>query len=410
MSQTLRKVIEAPGVLFGNTATGREWCVKALHPSDPITEIRGIPDHSAIPTVCMNYQSTFTLAVKGEDTWSYDVTILPHPLYFAYWSAPNQPVYCPESGQVTVGNFWNSQLVGGTGLPAHSLLYNAWLGIAQRWRMVYFGVTIYQDGPDLANQGTIVVSQAPLVPSYSNAVVSTAPLTVTRVAYFDQLAQGPNFQRSQAMPNAMMGRSRDGAYVPLKLTDTCQDWFSIGDSHGVIPAPLSGDPSSVFRPLGNTANFVYPFESVTATCLTNTNTPLGQVTPCLMSTNVAHVSARNLSPQTSYTFFFRVGIEMQLAASSSLTPQLKLSPPYDRQALDAYFVLSREMKDAYPADYNDLGKMWDVVSRAVRKMAPTLRTITGAAPFVDSAVAVTKLGDRIRAKRKGKRNTRKGRK
>lgn len=401
MSQALRSVIDAHGVPMGVTTTGREWCIKALHPSDPLTEIRGIPDHSAVPTVCMNYQSTFTLRSTSANTWYFDVTLLPHPLYFGYWVG-DATVSNPESGFVQTGNFWNSQLVQGVGIPTNQVLYNAWYQLAQRWRLAYFGCTVIQDGPDLANQGTIVVSQAPLTPRISNVSTYVAPALATRrVALFDAAMEGPNFQRSQAMPNTMIGRSKEGAYVPLKLTETCQDWFSPSDDYGIVTP--SGDASSETMTLTQSQNPTFPFENVVNTYASATGVIGGSVVPALLSTNVAHVCARNLSNATSFTFFFRVGIEMQLASSSNLTPQLKLSPPYDPQALDAYFILSREMKDAYPSDYNDRGRMWEVISKAVRKTAPILGLLPGAAPYVRAATAITQAGDAIAARRKKKK-------
>jgi len=42
------------------------------------------------------------------------------------------------------------------------------------------------------------------------------------------------------------------------------------------------------------------------------------------------------------------------------------SPQYDPVALNTYFEISRGLKDAYPADYNSLGKLWDVIKSALR--------------------------------------------
>lgn len=98
----------------------------------------------------------------------------------------------------------------------------------------------------------------------------------------------------------------------------------------------------------------------------------GDWTPDLMNGNVAHICARNLSKETSFTFQFRMGVEIQLDPSSTLTPQLKLSPQYDKQALDTYFAISRELKDGYPADYNCVDKMWGVLRNTMLALTPKL--------------------------------------
>lgn len=413
MSQTLRTKLEESlkGGSFGTTLTGSDWCIKALHPSDPLTEVRGIPDHSSVPTVCLNYQSTFTMTIAAGQTgpWDFDMTMLPHPYYFAFWEGVK--AYNPESARTGEGNFWNTQLVSTSGEPTGLQLITAWELLAMRWRLAYSGVTVYQDGPDLANQGTIVVAQAPLIPKlfhYSPLVSNAGWVGTIPIAYFDKSVQGPNFARSQTMPNAMMGRSREGAYVPLKLTETSQDWFSPQNDIGLLSA-LNPQTGSVSCALPSTLVPSFPFPVIVPTHETSQSSSggsavLGTAVCSLMGSNCAHISARNLSDQTSYTFYFRFGIEVQLTANSNMTPQLKLSPPYDRQALDTYFMLSRELKDAYPADYNDLGRMWDVISGAARTLAPMLNTIF---PGLGTAAGgVASVGDAIRAKRSRERQMR----
>lgn len=404
ITQKMRTEIER-GAPFGGTPTGTDWCIKALHPSDPLTEVRGIPDHSAIPTVCLNYQSVFTLTCGGgqETPWAFDLTMLPHPYYIAAWDSPKG--YCPESQTATHGSFWNSQLLATQGQPSDSALYTAWTNLALRWRLAYMSVTVYQDGPDLANQGTIVVSQAPVTPIMTQGPTFLASnlqyVTGCPVAMYNPSEEGPNFTRSQAMPNAMMGKSKDGAYAPLKLTDTVQDWHSTRDDHMVMQQNLMGANDTGFSLTPITMQPAWPFWSVMpCTYISNANYS-GNRCCDLMQNNVCHISARNLANTTSYAFHFRMGIEAQLAPSSTLTPQLKLSPPYDPIALDTYFRLSRELKDGYPCDYNDLGKMWDAISSAVRTLRPGLNMVF---PGLGSAAGgIAALGDGIRQRRKARK-------
>lgn len=329
------------------------------------------------------------------------MTMLPHPLYFAYWEGAK--AYDPTSTHTEQGNFWNTQLTSQT-TPSTTELMEPWMAIAQRWRLTYQAVTIYQDGPDLANQGTIVVSQSPMQPALfhcNSAGYNGGVYPALRLALFEKDTEGPNFQRSQAMPNAYMGRSREGAYVPLKLTDTCQDWQSKADLISPFSSPSWEIPSAVTT-LPTTNTHSYPFWDVPGMIGNVTEgviTLSGQCIPSLCNGTVANISARNLSDQTSFTFYFRTGFEMQLAPSSTFTPQLKLSPPYDPVALDTYFAISRELKDAYPADYNDLGKMWDVISKAIRTSGPALQNLPlakYAAPFVRAGLDI---GDSVRKTR-----------
>jgi hypothetical protein len=250
------------------------------------------------------------------------------------------------------------------------------------------------------------VSQAPVTPvivgGFSTNLQGSA-LATCPIAMFNPAEEGPNFSRSQAMPNAMMGKSKEGAYAPLKLTDTVQDWHTTRNDYAVMQQSTLGPPSqTAFTRLEPANQPCWPFWSQMAVVANlSNNTYVANRIVDLMQDNVCHISARNLSDTTSYAFHFRMGIEAQLAPSSTLTPQLKLSPPYDPVALETYFRLSRELKDGYPADYNDFGKMWDAISSAVRQLKPALNAVL---PGLGSAAGgVAKLGDTIRSNRQKRR-------
>lgn len=403
-SQKLKPVIFERGLPLGATGTGADWCLKALHPADPLTEVRGIPDHSAVPSVLMNYQSVYTLTPHAGSVgpWSFNATLLPHPVNFMYVDYFDSVV---PVGTETC--FLNTQLAGGN----HYDKYNSFIGMAQRWRLAYMSVTAYQDGPDLANQGSLVVAQSPVepieLPVTWNTVVPNASAGPSLEYYTAE--DYPNFDTSQAMPNAYFNRSREGAYVPLKLTETCQDWRSVRDDcFAGVPSPniqLSGAWN-----LPTVGTYPYPH----ANCAVGGIGPLiiaaattGQRTGGMLNGTFAHICAKNLDAATSFTFYVRMGVEMQVCPSSVLSPQMKLSPPHDQVALDTYFAIARELKDAYPADYNDLGKIWEVISRAGKHILPFI----GATGPIGSAVsgvgrAAIGLGDVIAERRKSKRNAR----
>lgn len=409
ITQKLRDQINSLNRPFGMTPTGIDWCIKALHPSDPLTEVRGIPDRSAVPSLCMNYQttSTLTIAPAGISPWAWDMTLLPHPVFFAYWDGAQ--AHDPVTGATGEGNFSNSQLGPAGSTP--DALVKSWLNLARRWRLCYMAVTVLQDGPDLANQGTIAVCQSTFEPRLTmtgNADVGQPFWSFKPAAYYDQSKEGPNFERAQAMPNAMLGRSREGAYVPLKLTDTCQKWQS--ESDGIIPANLGTtfpSPQTGSVVLQQTFTPAFPFPAVTPLYGTFGNAH-GDWIPALMNGSVAHICARNLSKETSFTFQFRMGVEIQLDPSSTLTPQLKLSPPYDPLALETYFAIARELKDGYPADYNCIEKMWEAIKGALKFVAPPLLgAVPGGAaliplvnPFLEG---VTGVGREIRSRRRSRR-------
>lgn len=78
-------------------------------------------------------------------------------------------------------------------------------------------------------------------------------------------------------------------------------------------------------------------------------------------------------------FYFRCGWEMQPLPGTNLVSFAKSSPPFDQRAISSYFAISRELKDAYPADYNDLGKILEVIKSAARVALPVASMIFPAA-------------------------------
>lgn len=396
---------------FGNTPTGGDWCLKALHPSDPLTEVRGIPDHSAVPSVLMNYQSTLTIShPTGTTPWEFRATLLPHPINFMFWETEN-----PTAADS--GTFLNPQIDGTT----HAEKYTNFKKLAQRWRLAYCGVTCYQDGPDLANQGTIVVAQPAVQMKRRYASMPNLTGVTSRVYAGVPICRAseedlPDFTTSQSMPNAYFNRSREGAYVPLKLTESCQDWISetndvaFGLTTKNTVGNISGDCFEYVKP-GPYSSELYPHYAQGVNDLVpvymapglDFSDPVlaGEVTSEFMNGTFAHICAQNLDPATSFTLYFRYGIEMQVSPGSTISPQMKLSPPYDAAALNTYFSIARELKDAYPASYNDLGKLWDVVSKAAKKVLPMLGSFgpVGTAAEYAGNVALN-IGDRVRNRRK----------
>ncbi len=67
---------------LGSTQSGADWCLKALHPSDPLVEVRGIPDKSAVPSAFINYQAIFTVSPQAgaTGTWTLDASLIPDPI------------------------------------------------------------------------------------------------------------------------------------------------------------------------------------------------------------------------------------------------------------------------------------------------------------------------------------------
>lgn len=78
----LREVIAARQIPLGTTEQGKDWCLKALHPADPLTVANGIPDMSSVPSVFQNFSCSYTVMnpLPGSPgNWDFGVFYYAHP-------------------------------------------------------------------------------------------------------------------------------------------------------------------------------------------------------------------------------------------------------------------------------------------------------------------------------------------
>jgi len=373
-NQTLRKLIDEHNLPFGDTENGKNWCIKALHPSDPLTQVDGIPDDCVQSSILMNYQAAFTFTCNptATGTWAFQGSIIPHPIGMA----------CVNT-EDNVGNqtleFLNPEIAGAT----HAAKYGAYAALFNRWRLAYCGATIYQDGADLSNQGTITVCQRPLelaklsipfVNTGGTAVYAGIPCT------YECGDWPPLFSNCQSMPNAYFNNSKFGAYAPMKLSNMAHRWISRNDAamYGGSQAYVDGfSNTNVLNVAGASGTGgAYPFMTLSPPWAQPVSGIRGgDATSPFCNDFVIDFCAKNLAVTTSYTVFIRMGFECQVVPGTSMCPLQKLAPPMDPRASLTYQLISREMKDAYPADYNDWNKIWEVIKNGARTIAPLVAKV-----------------------------------
>lgn len=342
----------------------------------------------------LNYQSTFSVtppAALTTPTWNFVGQLIPDPVAFGFIQRTNA-----EAGQPFAANLLNTQLAGGATYSERMASFLA-QGIL-KWRLAYASVSIYQDGPDLSNQGSLAAAQTSFdyktlaVCTTSGAYPNQTALAGLPVLFPQSVA--PDFTVMQAMPNAYFGQSKFGCYLPLHL-DMLEKWRGIHDL--VVPsAALSGNGSSFI--ISNSATpltTIYPYVSAQAARIDSTGGGL-MGTPVSLPCNKkwGSFAAVNLSPNTSFSLFFRMGFEVMVIPSSPLSSIQKISPKVDELALEAYARITRELKDAYPVEYNDLGKLWEVIKGAARVALPVLGQLPVVGPFAQGASALIDMFSR----------------
>jgi len=189
-----------------------------------------------------------------------------------------------------------------------------------------------------------------------------------------QAGDQTSFETVSNMPNAYVGRSAEGVYMPLIMTDTCQKWHGEHDEvqyqgRNSVTEDQLGVKLAIGAVTGKWPFYDCACGPYMATAV-GTNVNKGESVSKPASDIWGLICARNLDITTSFTVVIRSGWELQCQPGTLLTPQLHLSPAYDPKALAAYFAIRRELKDAYPADYNDLAKIWGAIKRVASVVLP----------------------------------------
>jgi hypothetical protein len=359
--------------VLGNTAEGSAWALKALHPADPVVEVAGLPDDTSTNVVMLNYQAAYTIRAPSETidpTWGFVMQVHSNPVNFGFW------IKTDENGgpSGTFAPFLNPQLVGTTVMDKAE----AWSDKVKRWRMAYMSITLDFDGPALSNQGSIAGTMAPYSP-YTfyygvqyDTIGNQAAFHPIRAPGRPSESDFPNFSRIISNPNAYSGEARDGLYLPLKLTRTHQQWKSEADLEHWVNYTYVAEKRALAVPTSTSATS-YPHPGLT-TFYSNPTTKSAEVKimPPFGNDLVGHIAAKNLSVASGYNVIIRAGFECQVGSGSELTPFMRLSPPSDRLAIESYFQISRSMKDGYPASYNSLGKLWNIIRGAAIALSPAI--------------------------------------
>lgn len=405
MSETnrLRSVIDGMTANFGVTESGSAWCLKALHPSDPVTSTQGIPDGSAPSSVMMNYQSAFTLQdTTVASTWNFDLWCMPH-------------VVCPATclyGTVALPSSmpslhcYNPQIVGSNGYEKT----RTFLRSAERHRLCYYSVTLVHNASATTNQGSVASCQHACAERtiYASQAMGGggSPITAFMPIAMYQLDDYPVYEQMQSMPGSYIGPMREGVYLPLKLTRTCQQWkdsnalrlWTGRDDYSYDITPYRALPTSAltYEPYG----LVGPYMSFGSAVMG------GEYTFTNMDTNCGYISGRGLSKDSSVTVYIRMGVEMQVNPLSPLAPQQTSAPPEDEVALNTYFAVARLLKDAYSADYNDRDKLWKVINTAAKTVLPAVMNtfLPGSGALADPIINISDdLRKRVQARRQRKK-------
>jgi hypothetical protein len=379
----LKDYIIQKNVVLGNTDDGKAWALKALHPADPLTEVRGIPDESAVPSVFQNFQSTYTLSNPSLSTvgnWEFDLFLLPSPVVMGAIRTRD------STGAYLWSTIVNPQ-IGVAGDPWYTR-QAVFSDTVERYRLAYCGVTGHLDAAAVTNQGSVAAAQYSQMP-VSMTLEGGAPQVIRPVECWNELPK--TWDQLVSMPNAYVAPATEGFYAPYKLGRTHQKWknarvlcpFLPYGSGSVVTSAVVAAPLPLIAPSMTSLNGGYPFG---LTGWYSGSTAAQSMIQHRADVNVLHIAGRNLHYQSAFTMVFRHGYETQVSPASQLTPFAKISPRHDSLAVEGYFAVAREFKDAYPEEYNGWEEILGVIGNAVGDVVSSV--VPGGGMMVKAAKSI----------------------
>lgn len=385
---------------LATTPGGKDFCLKALHPSDHTVAAARVPGGIRRSTVVTCDYVFDVTPLEGAIT----LHLLPHPIV---------PVLRMDQANDTkafarlANPVFNGKLeVASTSSSLSDLrdIIDRFIESVEAYRITSQSITCELIAPALSNQGSVVAAQ------YTNApqlVIPASALSASDSGPIGRAYEFPPLEERVLLGTvAYAATAKEGCYMPLKLTDL--SWKFTND------AALGGNfvPDSIELPaenvpiLGNA-----PFNSQ------------GLVPP-YCTTNFGEVFFRGLAASgVSVRVRARQCLEIIPYPGTQYAPFAVSPLPPDELCLRMYREVAGRMEDAYPAAYNDWGKLRDTVLEIAKKVLPYVDPVLNAVslvPGVGTAAGIAKMfvpgitsavyaiDDAVKAKKKRKARSRGG--
>lgn len=387
-SEHLKRALRAQPI--GDTDDGTAWAIKALHPADDHGVVQGMPTFDSTSVVNISYLKEVLISPPDEmtgDTWDADIWLLRDPVTFGCYQTAGS-----DGSDLTYGRIGNEQL-GVNLVDQHQALAD----LAEGYRVSYMGLTGHLNAPAMADQGTVRACQyvfpSTTMPSY------TAGYAADQYPEGNGLYIGRNvrmwtdnlldYNSLIQMPKCYSNVAREGFYMPLKMSPGDEHWINTNDrefAFGLQPAYTSGrEPALLSNKYStNALGGVWPYYC------TEQEMANSRIYVYKPGNQIGHISFRGLSKGATLQLIYRVGVDMKVRPMTRFSPFIHDPPVYDATALKMYFEIARRMADAYPASYNSVGTLFNIVSGIAKEIWPLV--------LPHAQTLLSKLMEKINAK------------
>jgi hypothetical protein len=415
---------------FGVSGPGRDWLLRALHPASE-KRCPGLPDQSATPVFRPDYRMNTTISPPPlAESWDCFIWTPPGDVNAVFWATgPAGTDFTTEFAPP--GCQLGSVQLQADDMSIVSVLWNDVLNTTRStaaltqtpqtrpagFRHMFKSITITQIAAAVADQGQVYAAQfapnmkhiggyvGPLGRGYDTGIVVPGSSPSVNYCYYGALnttvlpaAEG---DLTAMAPDFYMGASRDGVYLPLRLSGPSQPFARAVPSMTSYVYPgdntITGSDISVWpigayiRPTANQlliGGSTIPWVFNDPMCQVDANAVLGGgvlLDSGYDNINIGVVIFRGLAGANGGGFGASLQLKTIVGHEVAPSPQASArvftepAAQYEARALEAYYALCLELKDAYPASYNSLESIWDAIKSVASNIwdiaKPAVRTV-----------------------------------
>lgn len=271
--------------------------------------------------------------------------------------------------------------LGITGTLVSSALNNSGIVTAAQYSLPQteaVATAFYQDDTDLYGAAYVVPSTTaetlPVKYTFTNYKFRLAPI----VRFY---AEGPwSTDAIMQATHSFTGPLKEGFYMPLKLYDdhhmiSLNTTYALGGNNGAWRSNLSAswtNAPSEYTPLCS----AWPYYIDPTTVARGSDSQRytnGMIRGFYTAADtIGHISCRGINYEAGLNLILRMSVEILPELSSAEAAYAEGPSPPDDLAVSMYRELVARFPDAYPADYNDRGKLLSMISGMAKKLAPHL--------------------------------------
>lgn len=388
--------------LLGLTKEGRNFVYQRIHPCGTTHHVGlGVPDGSPSTSTKLSFYLRETIppptGVTIQDAWDC-MMIIPA-------TDQTQAIYAsgPAGTNFATGEIWGNTPAVGTengvvyfpnkrqSTPFGDLNPVTWAREnCDSGRIVYKGVTVELNAPNLANQGVVYAGQVDRTPSLNaldaeyGAVTGVADYTVELP--FDEEAL-----MTVRVDRAYQGQAADGVYLPFRFVNEDNEFRSVRAGLKRISGLQITDSLTGTEYVAVEGNRTYSRVG---------GASHSQWDAYMTGSSYGVVFWRGISGAATLNLKIRMGEEILAVASSPLSAAGSSCMEEDEQAMSVVDKIQGIFPDAFPADHNDRGKILGIFGKVFKGLSAAGSLLPGpvgtALKVANAVVASTSAGVHIK--------------